>query len=77
MNAHPQKSMTANLQAFLPYAYNGCHGLIIAQVSDYFGEHSPIDSVSKIMKLCDFHVAKIIQIHALNLIVVRCLVVIQ
>ena len=52
----PNKSMTANLPAFLPYAYNGYHGLIM--VSDYYGDGSPIDSVSMIMKLCDYHAAK-------------------
>ena len=47
----PQKSMTANLQAFLPYAHNGGHGLIIAEVSDFIGERSPNDSVSITLRL--------------------------
>ena len=50
--------MTINLQALLPYVYNCSHGLIFAQVSDFFGSHSPVDSVSKIMKLCDYDVAE-------------------
>ena len=45
------------MEAFLPYAHIGCHGLTMAQVSDLFGEHSPIESVSKVMKLCDYDVA--------------------
>ena len=44
----------ANLQALLPYADIGCHGTIIAQLCDVYchGKHSPIESVSKIIKLC-------------------------
>ena len=49
----------ANLQALLlPYAHNGHRGMIITDVSDLFGEHSPIDSVSNIMKLCDYDADK-------------------
>ena len=61
--------MTANFQAFLPYAHNGCHGQIIGD-QWFFGECWPIDSVSKIMKLHD-HVAKNIKFIAYNLIVYR------
>ena len=59
----PPKSLTVNLQTLLPYAQNGYYGLLIASASDFCGEHSLIDSVSKIIKLYDYDVAKNSQIH--------------
>ena len=52
MNAR-QNINDSQFAGITAYAHNGCHGLIIDKASDFFGEHSPIDSVSKIMKLCD------------------------
>ena len=57
------KDMNDNLQALLPHAHNVWHGLIIGYVSDYFGERWSNDRVSKIIKLCYYHVVKKIQIH--------------
>ena len=73
-----QNIMRANLNALLPYAPNGvdyCHVLIIAQISNYFGECSPIDSVSKIMKLCDYDVAKNSKFITYSLIFMGCKVI--
>ena len=67
-------SMTANLEAFLPYAH---HALIIGEASGYSGECSPIDSVSKITKMCDYHAGKYSKFIAYNLILIGCIVFIR
>ena len=58
MNIHPPKLMIAIFQAFLPDAHDGSYNLIISQVIDGFGECSPTEIVSKIMKLCDYDAEK-------------------
>ena len=45
-------------------------------VNDFCGEHSPIDSVSNLMELHDYHAEKKSKFIA-NLIVIGCIVFIQ
>ena len=65
--------------ALLPYAHNCCYGLIIAQDSDFFAGCSPIDSVSRVMKLSDYDAATNSKFTAYtcSLIFIGCIVCIQ
>ena len=76
MNTGKKYNDLTILQALLLYAHNGCHGLIIVYVVRC-GEHSPIDSVSNIMKLSDCDAARYFKFVAYSLIFIGCIVCIR
>ena len=54
-------------------AKNACKLAVI----DFFGERSPTEIVSKIMKLCNYYMAKNSKYIAYSFIFIECLVFIQ
>ena len=59
-----RKAMTAKLQVLMWYADNIVMVWLLFKSVIFCSKHSPIDSVSNIMKLCDYDVAKLSKINA-------------